>query len=281
MDIKLKKELEKFALQIRIAEIEEFKTRGFGHLGGSLSITDVLAVLYGGVMRYDANNPTWPERDKFVCSKGHAGPAVYATLALKGFFPVDELATLNRPGTNLPSHCDRLKTPGIDMTTGSLGQGTSLAVGMALGAKMRGYDSKVYLMCGDGEIDEGQVWEAAMFTAAKNVTNLIWMVDNNKKQLDGTVAAILDSGDLEAKFASFGFDAVTINGNDVEAVYEALTKEITDKPLAIILDTVKGCGIKEVEDMENNHAPNIAAADADRWLKGLREELAAMEKEAE
>lgn len=281
MDIKLKTELKKFALQIRIAEIEEFKTRGFGHLGGSLSITDALAVLYGAVMKYDPNNPTWPERDKFVSSKGHAGPAVYATLALKGFFPVEELATLNRPGTNLPSHCDRLKTPGIDMTTGSLGQGTSLAVGLALGAKMRGYDSKVYLMCGDGEINEGQVWEAAMFTAAKKVTNLIWMIDNNKKQLDGSVADILDSGDLEAKFAAFGFEAITINGNDVEALYEALTKEITDKPLAIILDTVKGYGIKEVEDMENNHAPNIEAADADRWLAGLRAELAAIEKEAE
>lgn len=281
MDIKLKKELEKFALQIRIAEIEEFKTRGFGHLGGSLSITDALAVLYGAVMRYDSANPNWAERDKFVSSKGHAGPAVYATLALKGFFPVEELDTLNRPGTNLPSHCDRLKTPGIDMTTGSLGQGTSLAIGLALGARMRGYDSKVYLMCGDGELNEGQVWEAAMFTAAKKVTNLVWMIDNNKKQLDGAVADILDSGNLEAKFTAFGFDTITVNGNDVEAVYEALTAEISDKPRAVILDTVKGYGIKEVEDMENNHAPNIDASDADRWLKGLKEELAAIEKEAE
>ena len=176
-DEKLLKELNDFALDIRIATVDCLRSRGFGHIGGSLSIADLLAVLYGSVMRYDPKNPRWPERDKLVCSKGHAGPGVYAALALKGFFPYEELKTLNIPGTNLPSHCDRNKTPGIDMTTGSLGQGTSLAVGIALGDKLKGRDSRTFLIVGDGEADEGQVWEAAMFTAAKKVTNLMWFID--------------------------------------------------------------------------------------------------------
>ena len=155
IDAKLKKDLEKFALEIRIAEMEEFKARGFGHVGGSLSVTDVLAVLYGAVMRIDPKNPAWPERDKLVCSKGHAGPAVYATLALKGFFPYEDLKTLNQPHTNLPSHCDRRKTPGIDFTTGSLGQGTSVAAGIALGDRLKGRDSRTFLLVGDGESNEG------------------------------------------------------------------------------------------------------------------------------
>ena len=161
MTQELKLELQRFALQIRIGILEQLKARGFGHIGGSLSVADALAVLYGSVMRVDAENSTREARDKLVCSKGHAGPAVYAALALKGFFPYDELKTLNQPGTRLPSHCDRNKTPGVDMTTGSLGQGTSLAVGMALGDKLKGLDSRTFLIVGDGEANEGQVWEAA------------------------------------------------------------------------------------------------------------------------
>ena len=180
-------------------------------------------VLYGSVMRYDSQNPQWPDRDKLVCSKGHAGPAVYAALAVKGFFPYEDLKTLNQPGTYLPSHCDKNKTPGVDMTTGSLGQGTSLAVGIALGDRLKGRDSRTYLLVGDGESDEGQVWEAAMFAAAKKVTNLIWLVDDNKKQLDGYTKDILPIFDLEAKFAAFGFDARRVNGNDIAQVYDAIT----------------------------------------------------------
>ena len=146
------RKLKAFACQIRMAAIEAIHAIGSGHIGGALSIADVLAVLYGREMRYDPQDPKWPERDKLVCSKGHAGPAVYGTLALKGFFPYEELKTLNRPGTRLPSHCDRNKTPGVDMTTGSLGQGASLAVGMALGDKLRDRDSRVFLILGDGEI---------------------------------------------------------------------------------------------------------------------------------
>ena len=163
------------------------------------------------------------------------------------------------------------------MTTGSLGQGTSTAVGLALGDKLQGRNNKVYLIVGDGEADEGQVWEAAMFTAAKKVNNLVWLIDWNHKQLDGPVEKVLDSFDLEKKFDAFGFDAVTVNGNDVEAVYEALTKEITDKPRAIILDTVKGKGVTEVENAASNHSMNVAPEVFDGWLAELKDGLKVLE----
>lgn len=277
MDVEKKKELQKLALKIRIAEVEEFKALGFGHIGGSLSITDALAVLYGAVMNVDPKNPKMEDRDKMVCSKGHAGPAVYATLAIKGFFPYDDIKTLNVPGTNFPSHCDRNKTPGVDMTTGSLGQGTSLAVGMALGDKLKGLKSRTFLFVGDGEADEGQVWEAAMFTAGKKINNLVWLIDDNKKQLDGYTADIMPTQDFRAKFEAFGFDAVRIDGNDVEQLYDALTAPIGDKPRAIIMDTIKGKGIKDVEETVNNHSMNMPTETYDKWLAELKAELAAME----
>ena len=277
MDASLNKELQKLALEIRIGIVEEIQARGFGHIGGSLSLADALAVLYGAVMRYDSQNPKWPDRDKLVCSKGHAGPGVYATLAVKGFFPYEDLKTLNQPGTYLPSHCDKNKTPGVDMTTGSLGQGTSAAVGIALGDRLKGRDSRTYLLVGDGESNEGQVWEAAMFAAAKKVTNLIWLVDDNKKQLDGYTQDVLPIFDLEAKFAAFGFDARRVDGNDIAQVYDALTAPIGDKPRAIILDTVKGKGIREVEETMGNHSMTVAADVCDKWLAGLRGELAGLE----
>lgn len=271
--------LRHFALEIRIALLEELKARGFGHIGGSLSVCDLLAVLYGKVMKYDPKNPKWADRDKLVCSKGHAGPAIYATLALKGFFPMEELKTLNRPGTNLPSHCDKNKTIGIDCTTGSLGQGTSQAVGMALGDKLKGRPSRTFLIVGDGEIDEGQCWEAAMFTAAKKVNNLTWIVDDNKKQLDGTTDEILPLFDLRAKFEAFGFEAVRVKGNDVEALYEALTKEPADKPIAIILDNIKGSGVKAVEETVANHSMTVSAETWDSYIAAVKADLEALEKE--
>lgn len=276
MDATLKKELQKLALKIRIAEVEEFRALGFGHIGGSMSITDALAVLYGAVMKVDPKNPKMEDRDKLVCSKGHAGPAIYATLAVEGFFPYDDIKTLNVPGTNFPSHCDRNKTPGVDMTTGSLGQGTSLAVGMALGDKLKGLDSRTFLIVGDGESNEGQVWEAAMFTGAKKVNNLVWLIDDNKKQLDGYTKDIIDPIDFVAKFQAFGFDAVRIDGNDIEQLYDALSVKATDKPRAIVLDTVKGKGIKEVEETMGNHSMNVPTETYDKWLAGLKEELAAL-----
>lgn len=277
MDASLNKALQKLALEIRIGIVEQIRARGFGHIGGSLSIADALAVLYGKVMRYDPQNPRCPERDKLVCSKGHAGPAVYAALAISGFFPYEELKTLNQPGTHLPSHCDKNKTPGVDMTTGSLGQGTSLAVGIALGDKLKGRDSKTYLFVGDGESDEGQVWEAAMFTAAKRLTNIVWLVDDNKKQLDGNTQDVLPLFDLAAKFAAFGFDAQRVDGNDVGQVYAALTAPVGDKPRAIILDTVKGKGIPEVENTLGNHSMTVAPEVCDKWLAALKAQLAGME----
>lgn len=278
MNAQTKRELKKFAAEIRITLLEELKARGFGHIGGSLSVCDVLAVLYGSVMRYRPEEPDWPDRDKLVCSKGHAGPAVYATLALKGFFPKEKLATLNRTGTMLPSHCDKNKTPGIDCTTGSLGQGTSQAVGMALGDRLKGRPSRTFLIVGDGELDEGQCWEAAMFTAAKKVNNLVWIVDDNKKQLDGPTAEILPVFDLRAKFEAFGFDAVRVKGNDVEALYGALTRS-SDKPVAVVMDNVKGSGVKAVEETASNHSMTVGPEVWDSYIASVKADLEAIEKE--
>lgn len=272
------KNLQRFALKIRIGILEALKARGFGHVGGSLSIADALAVLYGSVMRYDPKNPAWEQRDKLICSKGHAGPAVYAALALRGFFPYEQLVTLNQPHTNLPSHCDRNKTPGVDMTTGSLGQGTSLAVGMAMGDMLKGLDSRTFLIVGDGEANEGQVWEAAMFTAAKKITSLTWLIDNNKKQLDGYTKDVLNPFDFEEKFRSFGFEAISIDGNDVEQLENALTRRPIDKPIAIILNTVKGKGVEEVENTMGNHSMTPPPEAFDRWLAELHQKLEAAEK---
>ena len=270
------KKLQEFALEIRIGTVECIKSRGFGHIGGSLSVADLLAVLYGSVMNVDPADPKKADRDKLVCSKGHAGPAVYSTLALKGYFPYEKLYTLNQPGTDLPSHCDRKKTPGVDMTTGSLGQGTSTAVGLALGDRLQGRDCRTFLIVGDGEAEEGQVWEAAMFTAAKKLTNLVWIIDWNKKQLDGYVKDINDPGDFQAKFEAFGFDAVTVDGHDVEKLYEALTKKAEDKPIAIILDSVKGKGVTAVEETMANHSMKVGPEVFDGWLAELHEKQAAM-----
>ena len=276
MNPECKRELKKLATQIRIAAVEEFKARGFGHIGGSLSVCDALAALYGGILRVDPKNPGWPDRDKLVCSKGHAGPAVYGALAIKGFFPYEDIKTLNQPGTHFPSHCDRNQTPGVDMTTGSLGQGTSLAAGMALGDKLKGRDSRTFLIVGDGECDEGQVWEAAMFTAGKKLTNLTWIVDDNKKQLDGPTDEVLPLFDLRAKFEAFGFEAVRVDGGDPAAIYEALAAPVGERPRAVILDNIKGRGVKEVEETAANHSMTVTPETCDRWLDALRAELAAL-----
>lgn len=278
MDAAKKLELERFALEIRIGMLEAFKARGFGHVGGSLSVADALSVLYKSQMRIDPKNPDWPERDKLVCSKGHAGPAVYATLALLGYFPYEMLKTLNQPGTRLPSHCDRSKTPGVDMTTGSLGQGTSLACGMALGERLRGRDARVFLIVGDGEANEGQVWEACMFAAAKKLGNLVLLLDVNGKQLDGCTKDVLDTIDLGAKIEAFGFDTVRIDGNDVVALYEALerTRAGGDKPYAIVMNTVKGKGVPGVENAASNHSMTVPAEQWDAWQKDLIAQLDAM-----
>ncbi|WP_295764438.1 transketolase [uncultured Oscillibacter sp.] len=269
-----KEEMELFANEIRTELIRTFRRRGNGHIGGSLSIADLLAVLYSGTMRVDPEDPRWAERDLLVCSKGHAGPALYAALALKGFFPKEWLMTLNEGGTRLPSHCDRERTPGIDASTGSLGQGISQAAGMALGVKLDGSARTVYCIVGDGECQEGQVWEAAMFAAHYGLDSLILFVDWNKKQLDGTLAEIMDLGSLEEKFRVFGWDAVTVKGSDHMAVLDAIrrAKERTGRPSAIVLDTVKGAGIPAVEARRFCHHMALSPEFCDEMLAYLEEQ---------
>lgn len=262
-----------FAEEIRVETLKEFAALGFGHVGGAMSVVEALAVLYGGEMRIDPQNPQWPERDRLVMSKGHAGPALYATLALKGYFPLEVLKTLNQGGTILPSHCDRLKTPGVDMTTGSLGQGMSLACGLAMGNRIQGRDSYTYLILGDGECNEGQVWEGAMFAAHFKLNRLIAFVDLNKQQLDGKTEDIMNMGDMVDKFKSFGWLTCKVDGHNVDKILDAIHagKAQNEKPVMIILDTIKGNGCElAMQRFPNHHiafkpeemAPSIEKAEA-------------------
>lgn len=240
------KELRIFAQEIRVEALKTIASLGFGHVGGSMSVVEALAVLYGDVMKVDPKNPRWEDRDWCVMSKGHAGPAMYATLGLKGFYPIEQAYTLNKPHTNFPSHTDRTKTPGIDMTTGSLGQGMSTAVGAALANKVDGRDNHVFVFVGDGECDEGQVWEAAQFAAHYKLDHLICFVDSNKRQLDGSVDDIMSHGKgIGAKFDAFGWNVIELSdGNDIAAIYDAVQTAYTvsDQPTCIVLNTVKGKG---------------------------------------
>lgn len=272
------RDLKRFSKQIQIETIKEIGSLGVGHIGGSLSIADLLAVLYGTEMKYDCKNPLWEDRDWFVCSKGHAGPAVYATLALKGFIPMSQLETLNRPGTSLPSHCDRTRTPGIDMTTGSLGQGASTAAGVALAHKMNHKKSYTYLVLGDGEIDEGQVWEMALFSSAKNLSNLIAFVDCNRLQIDGTTSEVCDLGDIEEKFRNFGWYAQSVDGHDVNAIYEAIesAKKQDKKPSMIVLNTEKGHGWSAVVNTAGSHSMNVSQEQLADALQEMNAAMAAI-----
>lgn len=269
------KELKEFALNIRIETVKEIGGLGFGHIGGSMSIIDTLAVLYGEVMKYDPKNPKWEDRDWLVCSKGHAGPAIYATLALKKFFPIEELKMLNKPGTHLPSHCDKNLTTGIDMTTGSLGQGASTALGVALGNKLASRKSKTFLIIGDGESQEGQIWEAALCAAQQKLDNLIAFVDCNKQQLDGYTKDINDMGDMKAKFESFRWFTQEVDGSDVKAIYEAIEKanKVKGIPSAIILNTIKGKGCSFAEENPKNHSMVISKKMMEEALDKLKSEL--------
>ena len=273
MEMENNKALRVFAEEIRVETLREFEHLGFGHVGGSMSIVELLAVLYGGEMRIDPKQPQMENRDKLVMSKGHAGPAVYATLALKGYFPRDVLFTLNQGGTSLPSHCDRLKTVGIDATTGSLGQGISVACGMAMGAKLKKWGSYVYLCLGDGECNEGQIWEGALFAAHFGIDNLITFVDLNKQQLDGGTDEVLFMGDMVDKWNAFGWFTQKVDGHNIDAIQAAIAaaKAQSGKPSVIILDTVKGNGCELAENTFPCHhiafkpeqiAPSIEKAEA-------------------
>ncbi len=275
-------EMKKFAIQIRMEICKMISTIPAGHLGGAMSIADALAVLYGGKMKIDPSNPAWEDRDWLVMSKGHCGPALYATLALKGYFPVEQLATINKPGTDLPSHCDRNHTTGIDMTTGSLGQGAGTAAGVAIGMKMDGKPNKVYVIFGDGEIQEGQVWEMAMLAASRHLDNLIALVDFNHLQIDGRTdnGEVCNVGDIEAKFKAFGWYTQFINGHDAEAISKAVdnAKANTACPSAIILDTIKGKGWSKSENQVGSHSRGITADELKEVLGELQAEMDKLEE---
>jgi len=267
-----------FTKQIRLEILKMLKHRNFGHLGGSMSIVETLSVLYGGIMNIDPKNPSDPNRDYFILSKGHAGPALYATLALKGYFDKEVLKTLNENGTTLPSHADKNLTIGVDMTTGSLGQGLSAAVGAAEGFKLKGMPNYVYAMVGDGELNEGQCYEAFMFAGKKKLDQLIVFVDDNKLQLDGFRKDISDEGDYVERLKTFGFHAVRVDGHNEEAIKEAILKAKDTKgmPSAIVLDTIKGKGVKEFENIASNHHMRFSENDhliLDREIKKLEDEI--------
>lgn len=250
---------------------------GVGHIGGCLSLVEVLASLYFEHMNIDPKEPKKAGRDRLVCSKGHAGPAVYATLANRGYFDKSELLTLNQGGTHLPSHCDMNLTTGIDMTTGSLGQGFSCAMGVALAGKLENDGATIYAIIGDGESQEGQIWEAAMFAAAKKLDNLIAFTDYNKLQIDGPVSEVVALEPLSAKWSAFGWNVIEVaDGNDCEQVSAAIAQAKSllggGKPTMVILNTVKGKGVSFIEDKgAGNHNMNISEDDARRAIAEIRE----------
>ncbi|MBO7519367.1 MAG: transketolase [Clostridia bacterium] len=254
MDKQTKLSLEKTACEIRIGIIHGVHAAKSGHPGGSLSSADILTYLYFKEMNIDPKNPKDPKRDRFVLSKGHAAPALYATLAERGYFDKKELFNLRHIGSFLQGHPDMKGTPGVDMSTGSLGQGISAAVGMALSAKHFGDNYRVYTVLGDGEIEEGQVWEAAMFAANKELSNLTAFVDLNGMQIDGTIEEVNSARPVDKKFEAFGWETVVIDGHDFEQIKNALEKaKKSDKPVAIIANTVKGKGVSFMENQVGWH----------------------------
>ena len=257
MDIK---ELTKKAVEIRKGIIEAVYGAQSGHPGGSLSVADILTVLYFNEMNIDEKNPNWEDRDRLVLSKGHCSPALYSCLANRGYFPIEDLKTFRKIDSYLQGHPDKNKVPGVDMTTGSLGQGLSAANGMAIAAKMDNKDYRVYCILGDGEIEEGQIWEAAMTSNKYKLDNLCVIVDNNNLQIDGTIEEVMSSYPIDEKFRSFGFEIIKIDGHDIEEIIKAfeVARNIKEKPTCIIAKTIKGKGISYMENQVGWHgkAPN-------------------------
>lgn len=250
-----KRFLEKTAQQIRITGLKMVEKAHSGHIGGAFSMSELMSVLYFDKMNIRPEEPDWADRDRFVLSKGHCTVALYPTLALRGFFDVSLLDTFRKVDRHLSGHAEMRHVPGVDMSTGSLGQGFSVAVGMAQGAKTAGKDLTVYAILGDGEIQEGQIWEASMYAGARGLDNLIAIVDSNKVQLDGTVKEVLDTGDLQAKWESFGFFVQSIDGHSVEAISDAIDRAKAEKgrPAMILANTVKGKGISFMEGKSEWH----------------------------
>ena len=262
MDAIKLEQLQQVATKIRMGIINATHAAASGHPGGSLSSADIMTYLYFSEMNLDTSNPKWADRDRFVLSKGHAAPVLYSTLAHRGFFPVEDLTTLRHVDSYLQGHPDMKHIPGVDMTTGSLGQGISAAVGMALAAKLDGKDYRTYTIVGDGESEEGQVWEALMFAARHDLDNLCVVIDFNGLQIDGPVAEIVNPAPYEGKLSSFGFHVITIDAHDfaqIEAAF-AEAKSVKSKPTAIIANSVKGKGVSFMENQVKWHgsAPNDA-----------------------
>ena len=273
-----KNELAKIACKVRMGIIEGTFNAKSGHPGGSLSITEILTYLYFNEMNIDPQNPSMDSRDRFVLSKGHAAPALYSVMAQRGYFPVEELKTLRKVDSRLQGHPSMKCLPGIDISSGSLGQGISAACGMALGAKLSKADFRVYTILGDGEIEEGQVWEAAMYAAAKKLDNLVAFVDNNNLQIDGTVEEVNSPYPIPEKFAAFGWNVIEIDGHSYDDIENALAdaRACKGKPTAIIATTIKGKGVSFMENQVNWHgsAPNAeqyadAMKELEEVLKGL------------
>ena len=266
MQAEKKQKLSNIAAKIRLGVIESTHAAASGHPGGSLSIADILAYLYFEEMNVDPKEPKKSDRDRFVLSKGHTAPALYSTLALKGFFPFEELKTLRQIDSRLQGHPDMKGIPGIDMTTGSLGLGISAACGMALAAKIDKKDYRVYTIVGDGESEEGQVWEASMFANHQKLDNLCVIIDYNGLQIDGPVSEIVSPAPFEPKLEAFGYNVITINGHDfdeIEAAFKA-ARECKGRPTAIVANTVKGKGVSFMENKVNWHgsAPKDAEYEA-------------------
>ena len=275
MDNRKLEEIKEKAFEIRCLTINEISSFGSGHIGGAMSISDLLALLYFDVMNVDPKDPKKEDRDRLVVSKGHAGPAVYSTLALKGYFPKEMLSTLNQGGTNLPSHCDMLKTPGIDFTAGSLGQGFSAAMGIAAGNRVKGVDAWTYTIIGDGESQEGQIWEAAEFAGAQKLDRVIAFEDLNGQQLDGYTKDIIpeEAEAVAQRWRSFGWSAEVVDGHDIDARKKAIERAKSDKgqPHMIVMKTQKSHGYIPGEGIKSNHSMPIKKEDAEAAIKALKE----------
>ena len=253
-------ELEAIARKLRRHVINMISTAGSGHPGGSLSAADIVTALYFDILKHDAANPHWPDRDRFILSKGHAAPVLYAALAECGYFPLDWLTTLRKTGACLQGHTDSLLTPGVDVSAGSLGQGLSIGIGMALAARLDNRDYHTYVLLGDGECDEGQVWEAAMFAPNYKLDNLTAIVDFNTLQLDGRTGDIMDLEPFVDKWAAFKWEVIEINGHDMQQILSAIeqARTVQGKPTVIVAHTIKGKGVSFMENNVDWHgkAPN-------------------------
>lgn len=269
-------DLDKKCLEIRKLILKTIGTLGVGHIGGSLSIVELLVVLYENHMKINPKCPKMEGRDRLIVSKGHAGPAIYATLCSKGFFDESWLLTLNQPGTNLPSHCDMNRTPGVDMTTGSLGQGFSCAMGIAKASKIKGDNATIYTIIGDGETQEGQIWEAAMFAAQHKLDNVIAFTDYNKFQLDGKISDICDIAPLDKKWEAFGWNVLIVeNGHSCSEIDKTVTLAKTStKPTMVILHTTKGKGVSFAEKAgASNHSMPISKELLEEAMAELNKKL--------